>query len=145
MLQSFQLLAGAGLKLKLEVLTASTGNKGTHSRIGSGRVRHPDVEAVQTGPFTLKKVGTTENVSDLTTKYHDEERLEASTRMEEGLRYRGLQHAASAAGESQTAAVNAVLRTQASELDENTLRPGRWISSLRMVSGQSSLKDVWPG
>ena len=47
------------------------------SRIGSGRVRHFDVrrlwtqETVQTGRSTLEKVGTTENVSDLTAKYHE--------------------------------------------------------------------------
>ena len=82
-LRSVQLLAEADLKLKLDVLTDNTANIGMHSRIGSGRVRHLDVrwlwtqEAVQTGRFAVKKVGTTENVSDLTTRYHGEERLEA--------------------------------------------------------------------
>ena len=42
-LQSVQLLAWAGLELKLEVLTDSTANLGMHNRIGSGRVRHLDV------------------------------------------------------------------------------------------------------
>ena len=102
-LQSVQLLAEASLKLKLEVLTDSTANIDVHSQIGSGRVRHLDVrwlwaqEAVQAERFSLKKVGTIENVSDLTTKYQDEEKLQALIRMG-GLRFtRGLQHAASAA------------------------------------------------
>ena len=101
--KSVQLLAEAGLKLKLDVLTDSTANIGMHSGIGSGRVRHFDVrllwtrEAVQTGRFTLKEVGTTENVSDLAAKYRDDEILEALMRLG-GLRFsRGLQHAASAA------------------------------------------------
>ena len=111
-----QLLAEAGLNLKLEVLTDSTANIGMHSRIESGRVRHLDVrwlgtqEAVQAGRFTLKKVGTTEHVSDLTTKYHDEERLGGHDSNGRGLRCtRGLQNAASVAtflvGEGQTIAV----------------------------------------
>ena len=91
-LQSVQFLAEAGLQLKLEILTDSTANIGMHSRIGSGRVRHLDVkwlwtqEAMQAGRFTLKKVDTTENISDLTTKYHDESRLEALMKLG-GLRY----------------------------------------------------------
>ena len=46
-----------------------------------GRVRRLDVkwlwtqEAVQAGRFSLKQVGTDINLSDLTTKHHDEERL----------------------------------------------------------------------
>ena len=80
-LQSVQLLNEAGMDLKLEVLTDSTANLGMHNRIGSGRVRHLDVkwlwtqEAVQAGRFSLKEVGTHSNVSDLTTKHPDEERL----------------------------------------------------------------------
>ena len=35
-------------------------------------------EAVQGGRFSLNKVGTYSNVSDLTTKHHDEERLKVS-------------------------------------------------------------------
>ena len=35
-------------------------------------------EAVQSGRFSLNKVGTYSNVSDLTTKHHDEERLKVS-------------------------------------------------------------------
>ena len=60
---------------------------GMHSRIGSGRVRHLDVrwlwtqEAVQAGRFSLKKVDTAVNISDLTTKYHDDERLGTLMRM----------------------------------------------------------------
>ena len=70
-----------GFQVKLEVLTGSTANLGMHNRIGSGRVRHLDVkwlftqEAVHAGRVSLKKVGTYSNVSDLTTKHHDEERL----------------------------------------------------------------------
>ena len=85
-LQSVQLLAEAGMNLKLEVLTDSTANLGMHNRIGSRRVRHLDVkwlwthEAVQAGRFSLKKVGTQSNVSDLTTKHQDEERLKVLMR-----------------------------------------------------------------
>ena len=45
--------------------------------------RHLDVKwlwiqkAMQAGRFTKKTVGSTENISDLSTKYHDEERLKA--------------------------------------------------------------------
>ena len=80
-LQSVQLLTEAGMDLKLEVVSESTANLGMHNRVGSGRVRHLDVkylwtqEAVQARRFSLKKVGTYSNVSDLTTKHHDDERL----------------------------------------------------------------------
>ena len=104
------------MELKLEVLTDSTANIGVHNRIGSGRVRHLDVkwlwpqEAVPAGLFSLKEVGTNSNVSDLTTKHHR-------------LRYtRGHRDAVSAANEDRTAAVNAVLRSWSTELDENVLR-----------------------
>ena len=43
-LQSVQLLAEAGMDLKLEVLTDSTANLGMHIRVGSGRVRRQDVK-----------------------------------------------------------------------------------------------------
>ena len=43
-LQSVQLLAEAGMDLKLEVLTDSTANLDMHNRIGSGRERHLDVK-----------------------------------------------------------------------------------------------------
>ena len=96
--------------LKRDVLTDSTANLGMHDRIGSGRVRHPDVkwlwtqEAMQAGRFSLKKVGTCSNVSDLTTKHHGKE---------EWLRYtRGRGDAVSAANGGRTAAVNATLRSQ---------------------------------
>ena len=85
-LQSVQLLAEAGLKHKLQVLTESTANINMHSWIGSGRVRHLDVrwlwaqEAVHVGRVALKKVGTTENVSDSTTKHRDERELDANGR-----------------------------------------------------------------
>ena len=73
-LQSVQLLAEAGIELKLEVLTDNTANIGMHSRVGSGQVRHLDMkwlwtqEAMRAGRFTLQKIGTVENISDLTTK-----------------------------------------------------------------------------
>ena len=72
-LQSVQLLAEAGMDLKLEVLTDSTANLGMHNRVGSGRARHLDVKWLWTpeavhGRLSLKKVGTYSNVSDLTTK-----------------------------------------------------------------------------
>ena len=78
------------MALKLEVLTDNTANLGMHNCIGSGRVRHQDVnwtqEAVQAGRFSLKKVGTNNTVSDLTTKHHDEERLKVLMTLER-LRY----------------------------------------------------------
>ena len=118
--------------VKLAVLTDSTANIGMCSRTGSGRVRHLGgrwlwaQEAAQGGQFALKRVGTAGNVSDLTTKYHDEERLEALMRMG-GLRFtRGLQCAALVAklvvGESWTVAANAIRRMQATELDHNLMR-----------------------
>ena len=141
-----------------------------HSRIGSGRVRHLDVrwlwaqEAVQAGQFTLKKVGTTGKVSDLTTKYHDEERMVALMRIG-GLRLtRGLQLAALVAtlvaGESRAVAATEIKGTQATELDDNILRLDRWIACLVMfgswhvarswrapedAQGRSSLRDLRPG
>ena len=69
------------MESKLEVLTDSSANLGMHNRVGLGRVRHLDVkwlwtqEAVQSGRFSLKKVSTDRNVSDLTTKHHHEDRL----------------------------------------------------------------------
>ena len=99
-LQSVQLLAEAGLNLKLEVLMDSTAHIGTDSRIGSELVRKLDVrwlwtqEAAHAGRVSLKKVGTVENVRDLTTKCHDAERLGVMFRIG-GLRLtRGLQLAA---------------------------------------------------
>ena len=114
-LRSVQLLTEAGLELQLEVLTDSTANLGMHNRVGSGRVRHLDVkwlwaqEAVQAGRFSLKKVSTDSNVSDLTTKHHSEERRDVLMTLRR-LRYtRGREEAVSMAGEGQIAAmVNAV-------------------------------------
>ena len=63
---------------KLEVLTDSSSNLGMHSQIGSVRVRHLWLwtqEAVQSGRFSLKKISTDRNVSDLTTKHHHEDKL----------------------------------------------------------------------
>ena len=95
-LQTVQLLHEAGLPLELEVLTDSTANLGMHGRKGSGKVRHLEVrwlwtqEAVQAKRFALKKVSTDTNISDLTTKYHDEQRLVELLRLA-GLRFsRGL-------------------------------------------------------
>ena len=114
-LQLVQLLAEAAMELKLEVLTDSTANFVMHNRIGSGRVRHLDVkwlwiqEAVQAGRFSLKKVSTDSNVSDLTTKHHDEQ--SRNVLMTPGrLRYtRGRGDAVATASEGQTIAVmNAV-------------------------------------
>ena len=97
------------------VYTDSTANIGMHNRIGSGRVRHLDVkwlwtqEAVQAGRFSLKKVSTDSNVSDLSTKHRDEKRRDVLMTLGR-LRYtRGRGDAVSTATESQTAAVmNAV-------------------------------------
>ena len=123
-----------------------------HNRIGSGRVRHLDVkwlwtqEAVQPGRFSLKKVSTDRNVSDLTTKHHDEDRL--AVLMSSGLRLtRGRGDAVLAANEGRTAAVNAVRRTRrarSTELDENVLRLWGDISSLADPGGrerQRALRD----
>ena len=102
------------MELKLELLTDSTANLGMHNRIGSVRVRHLDVkwlwtqEAVQAGRFSLKKVSTDSNVSDLTTKHHDEERR--NVLMTLGRYIRGREDPVSTASEGQTAAVvNAVV------------------------------------
>ena len=133
-LQSVQLLAEAGLKLKLEVLTDSTASNGMHSCVGSGRVRHLDVrwvwaqEAVQAERFSLKQVGTFENVSDLTTKYQDEESLGALMRMGGVRLTRGRQLAAfvvtRVVDESQTVAANAI------ECEDIIMGVGRWIACL---------------
>ena len=120
------------------------------------RVRHLDVrwlwaqEAVQARRFTLKKVGTTENVSDLTTSYHDEERLGALMRTG-GLRFtRGLQLAASVAtpvvGESQTVAANAGnAGDRARRQHHETWHVGDPCLHQNMHNVQGSLRDLWPG
>ena len=132
-LQSVQLLVDAGMEPKLEVLTDSSANLGMHNRIGSGRVRHLDVkwlwtqEAVQSGRFSLKKVSTDRNVSDLTTKHHHEDRLAVLMSLGRLRFARGRGDAVLAANEGRTAAVNAVRRTRrarSTELDENVLRLG---------------------
>ena len=94
------------MDLKLEVLTDSTANLRMHNRIGSGRARHLDVqwlqtqEVVQARRFSLMKVGTHTNVSDLTTKH---QRLKVLMTLER-LRYtRGHGVAVSTANEGQTA------------------------------------------
>ena len=124
---------------KLEVLTDSSANLGMHNRIGSGRVRHLDVkwlwtqEAVQSGKFSLKKVSTDRNVSDLTTKHHHEDRLAVLMSLGRLRFARGRGDAVLAAKEGRTAAVNAVRRTRRArftELDENVLRLWGDISSL---------------
>ena len=126
------------MELKLEVLTDSTANIGVHNRIGSGRVRHLEVnwlwtrEAVQAGRFSLKKVGTYSNVSDLTTKHHEEEILKVLMTLGTLRHTRGHGDAVSAANEGRTAAVNAVLRSHSTEVDEN-------VSTL--WCGTSSLED----
>ena len=130
---------------KLEVLTDSSANLGMHIRIGSGRVRHLDVkwlvtqEAVQSGRFSLKKVSTDRNVSDLTTKHHHEKRLRFA---------RGRGDAVLAANEGRTAAVNAVRRTRrarSTELDENVLRVWGDISSLADPGGRERQRALRGG
>ena len=128
---------------KPEVLTDSSANLGMHSRIGSGRVRHLDVkwlwtqEAVQSGRFSLKKVSTDRNVSDLTTKHHHEDRLVVLMSLGR-LRF---------ADEGRTAAVNEVRRTRrarSTELDENVMRLWGDTSSLADPGGrerQRALRD----
>ena len=67
---------------------------------------------MRAGRFTLKKVDITENISDLTTKYHDEERLKALVRLG-GLRFtRGLHHAALGVSKCPRTEVDAVTRTE---------------------------------
>ena len=125
----------------MEVLTDSLVNIGMLNRIGLGRVRHLDVkwlwtqEAVQAGRFSLKKVGTCSNVSDLTTKHHDEERLKVLMTLGRLRKTRGHKDAVLAASEGRTAVVNVVLRSQSTELDENVLRLWGWISSLADPGG----------
>ena len=138
---------------KLEVLTDSSANLGMHNRIGSGRVRHLDVkwlwtqEAVQSGKFSLKKVSTDRNVSDLTTKHHHEDRLAVLMSLGRLRFARGRGDAVLAANEGRTAAVNAVRRTRrarSTELDENVLRLWGDISSLADPGGrerQRALRD----
>ena len=130
-LQSVQLLVEAGLEQKLEVLTDSSANLGMHDRIGSGRERHLDVkglwtqEALQSGRFSLKKVSTDRNVSDLTTKHHHVDRLAVLMSLGRLRFVRGRGDAVLAANGGRTAAVNAVRRTRrarSTELDENVLR-----------------------
>ena len=93
-----------------------------HNRIGSGRVRHLDVkwlwtqEAVQSGRFSLKKVSTDRNVSDLTTKHHHEDRLAVLMSLGRLRFARGRGDAVLAANECRTAAVNAVRRTMESTI-----------------------------
>ena len=67
---------------------------------------------MQARRFSLKKVSTDSNVSDLTTKHHDEERRDVLMTLER-LRYtRGRGDAVSTATEGQTAAVmNAVWKS----------------------------------
>ena len=77
-------------------------------------------EAMQAGRFSLKKVDTYSNVSDLTTKHHDEERLMVLMTWER-LRYtRGQGDAVSTTNEGQTAAVIAVRRSPPIELDRTS-------------------------
>ena len=112
-----------------------------HNRIGLGRVRHLEVkwlwtqDAVQAWRFSLMKVGTRSNVSDLTTKHHDEERLKVLMILGR-LRYtRGHGDAVSTVNEGQTAAVNAVRRSQPIALDKIVLKLWSGISSLADPGG----------
>ena len=102
---------------------------------------------MQTGRFTLKKVGTTENVSEMTTKYHDEERLEALMRMEvcdlpEDFDTQPPRLMKAGRGERGPENTSFRTRREHPEIGKLDIEPGE---SRRMVSGQSSLKDVWPG
>ena len=138
---------------KLEVLTDSSANLCMYNRIGSGRVRHLDVkwlwtqEAVQSGKFSLKKVSTDRNVSDLTTKHHHKDRLAVLMSLGRLRFARGRGDAVLAANEGRTATVNAVRRTRrarSTELDENVLRLWGDISSLADPGGrerQRALRD----
>ena len=156
-LQSVQLLFEAGMEPKLEVLTDSSANLGMHNRIGSGRVRHLDVkwlwtqEAVQSGKFSLKKVSTDSNVSDLTTKHHHEDRLAVLMSLGRLRFARGRGDAVLAANEGRTAAVNAVRRTRrarSTELDENGLRLWvtyrAWQTQADASVNERSVMVAWP-
>ena len=130
-LQSVQFLAEAGMELRLEVLTDSTANLSMHNRIGTLLTQ----EAAQAGRFSLKKVGTCSNLSDLATKHHDDERLKVLITLAR-LRYTKKHgHALSTATESWTAAVNAVPRSQPIELDKNVLQLWGGVSSLADPGG----------
>ena len=123
------------------------------TELGSGRVRHLDVkwlwtqEAVQYGRFSLKKVSTDRNVSDLTTNHHHEDRLAVLMSLGRLRFARGRGDAVLAANEGRTAAVNAVRRTRrarSTELDENFLKLWGDISSLADPGGrerQRALRD----
>ena len=107
-------------------------------------------EAVQSGKFSLKKVSTDRNVSDLTTKHHHEDRLGVLMSLGRLRFARGRGDAVLAANEGQTAAVNAVRRTRrarSTELDENVLRLWGDISSLADTGGRERQRAVmvaWP-
>ena len=104
-------------------------------------------EAVHSGRFSLKKVSTDRNASDLTTKHHHEDRLAVLMSLGRLRFARGRGDAVLAANEGRTAAVNAVRRTRrarSTELDENVLRLWGDISSLADPGGrerQRALRD----
>ena len=134
------LLADAGMELKLEVLTDSTANLGMHYR-----TRHLDVkwlctqEAVQAGRFSLKEVGTYSNVSDPTTKRHDEERVKVLMTWER-LRYTDDTDTQSRGPMTE----NAMQRSQPIEFDENVLKLWSGISSLAGPGG-SECRELGDG
>ena len=68
-------------------------------------------------------------MSNLTTKHHDEERLKVLMTLGR------LRDAVSTADKGRTAAVNAVRRSQAIELDKNVLKLWSGISSLADPGG----------
>ena len=122
--QSVQLLAEAGMHLDVKWLWTQ--------------------EAVQGVRFSLKKVGTYSNVSDLTTKHHGEERLKVLMTLGR-LRYiRRHGDAVPTANEGQTAVVNAVRRSQPTELDKNVLKLWSGISSLA-IPGGSERRELGDG
>ena len=102
-------------------------------------------EAVQSGKFSLKKVSTDHNVSDLTTKHHHEDRLAVLMSLGRLRFARGRGDAVLAANEGRTAAVNAVRRTRrarSTELDENVLRLWGDLSSLADPGGREASMKI---
>ena len=74
-----------GVELKGRLSTDSSAGKGIASRIGLGKVKHLHTqflwvqERVANNDFTLRKVGTDDNVGDLMTKYLDRPKLDKFT------------------------------------------------------------------
>ena len=95
----------------------------------------------------MKKVGTYGNVSDLTTKHHDEEGLKVLMTLGRLRDTRGHEDSVSTANGGRTATVNAVRRSKPIELDKNVLRQWAGYRAWRIqveASVESSVTVFWP-